>query len=243
MGKALRDGYRDRAFLMTKIEARSRRIAAGQIDECLRRLRVDTIDLLQFHEIIRQEDPDWIFGPDGAIEAVIAARQAGKIRYVGFTGHKDPVHHLKMLRVAAEHDFRFDAVQMPLNVLDHHYEGHSFERQVVPVLVEQGIGVLGMKPLAGGRIPATGAVSAVEGLRYALSLPTSVVITGCDSLAVLEQALEVARTFQPLSQEEVESIVNRTASLGARGEYEPFKTTQNHDGTTQHPEWMWERTA
>jgi aryl-alcohol dehydrogenase-like predicted oxidoreductase len=189
------------------------------------------------------EDPDWIFGPDGAIEAVVAARQAGKVRYVGFTGHKDPAIHLKMLHVAAEHGFAFDAVQMPLSLFDHHYEGHSFERQVLPTLVERGIGVLGMKPLAGGRIPATGVVGAVEALHYAMSLPTSVVITGCDSLSVLDQALEAARTFQPLSQEETASILARTAGLSAGGELEPFKTTQNHDSTTRHPEWMWGKTA
>jgi len=243
MGKALRDGYRDKAFLMTKIDARSKRVAAGQIDECLRRLQVKTIDLLQIHEIIRLEDPGWVFAPDGAIEALVEARQAGKIRFIGFTGHKDPTCHLKMLKVAAEQGFRFDAVQMPLNVLDHHYQEHSFEKQVLPVLVEQGIGVLGMKPLSSGRVPTSGTATATECLHYAMSLPTSVVITGCESLATLDQALAAVRSYQPPSQEETATLLARTAELGAAGDLEPFKTTTAHDSTTHHPDWMWEKVA
>ena len=243
MGRALKDGYRAKAFLMTKIDARSRSVAEEQIDECLRRLDVETIDLLQIHEVLRMEDPDWVFAPNGAMEAVLAAKRAGKIRYVGFTGHKDPAVHLNMLRVAAANGFAFDAVQMPLSIFDWNYAGHSFEKDVLPSLVEQGIGVLAMKTLAGGRIPNSGAATAPECLRYAMNLPTSVVITGCDSLAVLQQAIDTARAFQPLSAEDVAALRAKGATLGADGALEPFKTTLMHDGTTKNPEWMWGKPA
>src|SRR5439155_24990873 len=160
MGKALRDGYRGKVFLMTKIDGRTRQLAAKQIDESLQRLQTDRIDLMQHHEVIRMEDPDRIFAPNGAMEAVLDAKKAGKIRYIGFTGHKDPVVHLRTLEIAAQHHFRFDAVQMPLNVMDAHFR--SFAKKVVPVLVKEGIGVLGMKPLASGAILQTKAVTASE---------------------------------------------------------------------------------
>ena len=243
MGKALRDGYRAKAFLMSKIDARTRKVALGQIDESLRRLQTDVIDLVQIHEVVRMEDPDWCFAPDGAIEGLVEARRLGKIRYIGFTGHKDPAMHLKMLATARAAGFAFDTVQMPLSVLDHHYENHSFERQVLPVLVAENVGVLGMKPLAQGRIPESGAVSAVDCLRYALSLPTSVVITGCDSLERLEQAIQTAVSFQPLTPAETADILARTRDLGKLGDSEPWKTTTNHDGTSRNPDWMWERVA
>src|ERR1035438_491420 len=145
MGKALRDGYRDKVFLMTKIDGRSKTGAAAQIEESLRRLQTDHVDLLQFHEIIRMDDPDRIFAPGGAMEAVLEAKKAGKIRYIGFTGHKSPSIHLKMLATADSHQFRFDTVQMPLNVMDAHYD--SFEKNVLPVLVRHDVGVLGMKSM------------------------------------------------------------------------------------------------
>ena len=236
MGKALRDGYRDKAFLMTKIDGRSKKEAAKQLEESLRRLQVDHIDLVQHHEVIRYEDPHRIFAEEGANAALVEARAAGKLRYIGFTGHKDPHIHLHMLDVAAEHGFRFDAVQMPLNVMDAHYR--SFERQVLPRLVEEGIGVLGMKSMAAGAILETNAVTAVECLHYALSLPTSVVITGIDSLQVLDQAFAAIRTFRELGGEEVEALLSRTAPLAAAGEFEPFKTTSLFDGTAQNPEWL-----
>src|SRR2546422_728210 len=176
MGKALRDGYRDKVFLMTKIDGRNRETAAQQIDESLRRLQTDRIDLMQFHEVIRMTDPERVFGTDGALEAVVAAQRAGKIRYVGFTGHKSPAIHLRMLDTARANGFTFDAVQMPLNVMDAHYD--SFEKQVMPVLVAQDIGVLGMKPLGDPFVLVSGTVTAVECLHYAMNLPTSVVITG-----------------------------------------------------------------
>jgi uncharacterized protein len=236
MGKALRDGYRRRAFLMTKIDGRNKATAARQIDESLRRLETDHLDLLQFHEIIRMEDPDRVFAAGGAMEAVLAAKQAGKIRYIGFTGHKSPDVHLKMLDTAAAHTFRFDTVQMPLNVMDAHY--NSFERSVLPVLVKHEIGVLGMKPMADHVVLESGIVTAVECLHYAMSLPVSVVITGCDSMPVLDQALEAARTFRPPAPAEIEALLAKTAPAARSGAYEPYKTTHRHDGTSQNPEWL-----
>ncbi|MGP8284284.1 MAG: aldo/keto reductase, partial [Desulfomonilaceae bacterium] len=195
MGKALRDGYRKKAFVMTKVDGRDKRTAAQQIDESLQRLQTDTIDLMQFHEVIRMEDPDRIFAPGGGIEAMLEARQAGKIRYIGFTGHKSPAFHLKMLQTAFSHNFIFDTVQMPLNVMDAHYD--SFEKKVLPILLSKNIGVLGMKSLGDPFILESKTVNPVECLHYAMSLPTSVVITGCDSLPILEQALSAARNFRP----------------------------------------------
>ncbi len=236
MGKALKDGYRKKVFLMTKIDGQVKDIAARQIEGSLRRLQVETIDLVQFHEVIRMGDPDRIFGTNGAIEAALAAKKAGKLRYIGFTGHKDPDIHLKMLNTGFKRGFTFDAVQMPLNVMDAHYR--SFAKSVVPVLVEHGIGVLGMKPLGSGDILKSKTVTPVECLHYAMNLPTSVVITGCDSLKILNQALAAARTFRPMSETEVASLSARTARAGAEGKYELFKTTTNFDGTVANPQWL-----
>lgn len=236
MGRALGDGYRQRAFLMTKIDGQTRKAAAEQIEESLRRLRVDTIDLVQFHEIIRMEDPGRILGPGGGMEAALEARAAGKLRYIGFTGHKDPEMHLNMLSTAFAHGFVFDAVQMPLNVMDAHYR--SFEKRVLPVLVEHGIGVLAMKTMASHRIVETGLVTEMECLHYAMNLPSSVVITGCESMRDLDQALEAARTFRLMGAQEVSAILARTAQAAADGLYEDFKTTGVRDGTNQHPEWL-----
>ncbi len=176
MGKALRDGYRDRVFLMTKIDARTKKTAQQQLDESLQRLQTDHLDLLQIHEVGNEDDPDRVFAADGAIEALLEAKKAGKTRFLGFTGHKNPDMHLKMLDAAAAHHFRFDTVQMPLNVMDPHFE--SFEKRVLPYLLKQNIGVLGMKSLGFGRILDSKTVTAVECLHYAMNLPTSVVITG-----------------------------------------------------------------
>jgi aryl-alcohol dehydrogenase-like predicted oxidoreductase len=183
MGKALRDGYRQRAFLMTKIDGRDKNTATRQIEESLRRLETSHIDLLQFHEVIRMDDPDRIFAAGGAMEAALEARKGGKIRYIGFTGHKSPAIHLKMLATAASHQFRFDTVQMPLNVMDAHYD--SFEKNVLPALIKDDIGVLGMKPMGDHIILESKTVSPVECLHYAMNLPTSVLITGCDSMRIL----------------------------------------------------------
>jgi aryl-alcohol dehydrogenase-like predicted oxidoreductase len=236
MGKALRAGYREKVFLMTKIDGRDRNTAARQIDQSLKRLQTDRIDLIQFHEIIRMSDPERIFAPGGGMEAALAGRQAGKVRYIGFTGHKSPEIHLQMLKTAAQHHFDFDAVQMPLNAMDAHYD--SFGKLVLPVLVKNRIGVLAMKTMGGGVILRSGAVTPVQCLHYAMNLPTSVVITGCDSIDVLNQALGAARSFRPMSSEQVAAILAATAKYAANGRYELYKTTERFDGTTQHPEWM-----
>ncbi len=236
MGKALRDGYRQKAFLMTKFDGRTAKAAAAQIDESLKRLQTDHIDLIQYHENIRLEDPDRFFAKGGALEAVQAAKQAGKVRYIGFTGHKDPLVHERMLEVAKQHDFHFDTCQMPLNLMDYHFR--SFANNVVPKLVEQGIGVLGMKPMGGGIILKSKTVTPVECLHYALNLPTSVVITGCDSMEILNQALDAARTFKPLTETELVTLVGKTHDAAQHGQYELFKTTQIFDGTAQHPQWL-----
>jgi predicted aldo/keto reductase-like oxidoreductase len=238
MGRALRDGYRDKAFLMTKIDGRSKREATRQLDESLRRLQTDRIDLVQHHEVIRFDDPHRIFHPDGANAALLEARKAGKVRFIGFTGHKDPRIHLHMLEVAKENAFSFDTVQMPLNVMDAHYR--SFERLVLPELVKQNIGVLGMKSMANGIILKSGTVGPVECLHYALSLPTSVVITGCDSMELVDQALDALRTFRPLSVPQREALLARTRAAAARGEFEPFKTSSIFDSTATHPDWLGE---
>jgi aryl-alcohol dehydrogenase-like predicted oxidoreductase len=238
MGKALRDGYRERAFLMTKIDGRTKQDAAKQLDESLERMQTDHIDLVQHHAILRYEDPHRIFDEKGANAALLEARDAGKISYIGFTGHKDPRIHLYMLEVAREYGFTFDTVQMPLNVMDAHYR--SFEKLVLPELVKHDIGVLAMKTMANGLILESNTVSAIECLQYAMNLPSSVVITGCERMENLEQALTAARTFQPMTEEQVQKILGKTAQAAARGEYELFKTTSVYDGTATHPEWLGE---
>jgi aryl-alcohol dehydrogenase-like predicted oxidoreductase len=238
MGKALRDGYRQKVFLMTKIDGRSYAGAMRQLDQSLKRLQTDCIDLVQHHEILRYDDPHRIFDEEGANRALVDARRAGKIRYIGFTGHKDPHIHLYMLAVAQEHGFVFDTVQMPLNVMDAHYR--SFGTLVLPELTKQRTGVLGMKPMANGIILTSNTVSPIECLHYALNLPTSVVITGVDSMEILDQACEAARTFRPLSELELTALLSKTARAAARGEFEPFKTSSIFDGTAQNPAWLGE---
>ena len=232
MGEALRDGYRQKIFLMTKIDAHYAEVAAEQIDQCLTRLQTDCIDLVQIHEVIRHDDPEKVFAPGGTMEALLAARQAGKIRYIGFTGHKDPDIHLKMVNMG----FDWDTVQMPLNCVDTHHR--SFERVVLPTLVERNIGVLGMKPLAAGDAVKSGTATAEECLRYAMSLPTSVVITGCDSIEILEQALRVWRDFKPMSAEEMDALRARTAERAQGGVLEGYKTSGRFDGTVNNPHWL-----
>ena len=239
MGRALRDGYRKRAFLMTKIDGRTRKAAGDQIDQSLRALGVDMIDLMQIHEVIRRSDADRSFAAGGAMEALMAAKQAGKIRFIGFTGHKSPDIHLNMITAAG--GFTFDAVQMPLNVMDAHFD--SFERRVLPVLVAKKIGVLGMKPLGSGlflrsRPFADGAVTAADGLRYAMSLPTSTVITGCDTLGILMQAIDTAYRFKPMPAAERSKLLARTAPVAEKGTHERYKTSQDFDGTSHNPHWL-----
>jgi predicted aldo/keto reductase-like oxidoreductase len=236
MGKALQDGYRSKAFVMTKIDGRDKKTAAAQINESLSRLKTDRLDLLQLHEVIHENDPERTFTEGGAIEAMVEAQKAGKARFLGFTGHKSPAMHLKMLERAKKHGFRFDAVQLPLNVMDAHFD--SFEKQVLPVLVREEIGVLGMKPLGGKFILESKLATAPECLRYSLSLPVSVVITGIDTQERLDQALKAARDFKPLSEKEVETLLARTAKAAKEGAFEKYKVSQHFDGTVHHPEWL-----
>jgi uncharacterized protein len=236
MGKALRDGYRQKAFLMTKIDGRNKATATSQINESLKRLQTDRIDLLQFHEVIRDNDPDRIFAAGGALEAVLEAKKAGKIRYIGFTGHKSPDIHLKMLATASAHQFTFDSVQMPLNVMDHHFD--SFEAKVLPILQKQNIGVLAMKPMGDPFILQSKTVTPLDCLHYSMNLPTSVVITGCDSLKILQQALDAARSFRPMDKQEVAALLAKTAKAAQAGEFEKYKTSHHFDGTYQNPQWL-----
>lgn len=236
MGKALRDGYRAKAFLMTKIDGHTKAAATKQLEQSLRRLQTDHVDLLQFHEVIRDSDPDQIFAPGAGMEAVLEAKKLGKVRYIGFTGHKSPEIHAKMLEVAFAHNFTFDTVQMPLNVMDAHYD--SFEKKVLPILVKHNIGVLGMKPMGDQIILNSKTATAVECLHYAMNLPTSVVITGCDSMAILQQALDAARSFKPMSKEQVAALLQKTASAAAKGEFELYKTSHTFDGTYHNPQWL-----
>jgi aryl-alcohol dehydrogenase-like predicted oxidoreductase len=236
MGKALRDGYRQKVFLMSKIDGRDKKTAAAQIDESLKRLQTDHIDLMQMHEVIRMDDPERVFAPGGGMEALAEAKKAGKIRYIGFTGHKGPDIHLHMLQVADQHKFQLDAVLMPVNVMDAHFE--SFVGKVMPVLVQKKIGIQTMKPMGGGIILQSKTVTAPECLRFAMSQPTDVVITGCDSLEIVQQALNTVRNFKPMNKEEIASLLARTSSAASEGKFELYKTSTNFDGTTHNPQWM-----
>jgi predicted aldo/keto reductase-like oxidoreductase len=236
MGNALTDGYRQKCFLMTKVDGRTKEEAAKQIDESLKRLKTDHVDLMQFHEVIRFDDPDRFFAPGGALEAFQAAKKAGKMRFLGFTGHKDPHIHLYMLEQADSHGFRFDTIQMPINVMDAHFR--SFSRLVVPEVAKRRMGLLGMKSMGSAVILGSKAVTPVECLQYALSLPTSVVITGIDSQKILDQAFEVARTFRPLNETQINALLQKTAEAAKNGEWELFKTTSHFDSTAKHPEWL-----
>jgi aryl-alcohol dehydrogenase-like predicted oxidoreductase len=196
-----------------------------QLEESLRRLQTDHLDLWQIHEVVYYNDPDLIFAPNGEAEALLAAKQQGKVRFIGFTGHKNPAIHLKML----SHDFPFDTVQMPLNALDATFK--SFEQQVLPEAHKLGIAVLGMKSLGGsGEIVTHGALTAQDGLRYAMSLPVATTISGMDSLGVLEQNLQVARGFTPLTAEAMQKLRESARAFAADGRYELFKTTPKYDG-------------
>jgi uncharacterized protein len=236
MGQALRNGYRQKTFLMTKMDGRTAAEYNKQLEQSLGRLQTDMIDLVQFHEVIRMEDPDRIFASSGAIEAAMAARQAGKIRYIGFTGHKDPAVHLRMLEIAEKHGFHFDTVQMPINVMDAHFR--SFTHQVMPVAIKQGIGVLAMKTFGDHVILTSNTVQPIEALHYGLTQPVSTVITGIDSMTILDQALEAARTFKPLTHAEVKSLLDRTQVAASDGKFELFKTTSHFDGTAANPKWL-----
>ncbi len=240
MGRALQDGYRAKAFLMTKFDGRTKEEAAKQMDESLKRLQTDHVDLMQFHENIRFDDPDRFFALGGAVEALVAAQKAGKTRYIGFTGHKDPQVHLYMLELARKHNFHFDTIQMPLNVMDAHYR--SFSKLVVPEAQKMGIAILGMKSMGSGVILKSHTATPIECLQFALNLPTSVVITGIDSQQILDQAFQVAASFKALSQQELSAILNKTQQAASNGEYELFKTSAHFDSTAKHPEWLGQET-
>ena len=237
VGKALsQGGYRQKAFVMTKIDGRTRETAAAQIDTSLKRLQVDHIDLLQHHEVLRYDDPDRIFSEGGAMEAVVAAKQAGKIRFIGFTGHKDPHIHLYMLEVAGQHSFRFDAVQMPINIMDAHFR--SFAQLVVPRALEQNIGILGMKCFGSGVILKGGVVEPLDCLRYSLNVPVSVQITGINTPELLEQAFTAVKSFRPIDEAGIARLISKSEGAARRGEFELFKTTSHFDTTARHPDWL-----
>jgi diketogulonate reductase-like aldo/keto reductase len=237
MGQALNvSGYRERVFLMTKIDGRTNAAAQAQIDQSLSRLLTDRIDLVQIHENIRPNDADRVFAPGGAIEALVAAKKAGKIRFIGFTGHKSPAYHLHMIDVATQNGFTFDTVQMPLNVMDAHF--NSFEKAVIPAAKKLDMGIIGMKTFGDHHILDTGAVDPISMLHYGMNLPISVVVTGIDTPAVLAQAVSAARSFQPLSDAQVAAILAKTARLAADGSTEFYKTTHVFDGTVQNPQWL-----
>src|ERR1700723_430508 len=226
LGRALK-GKRDRAVVMTKVctHGRDKNVAMRQLEESLIRLRTDHLDVWQIHEVIYENDPDLIFAPNGAAEALQIAKQQGKARFVGFTGHKDPSIHLRML----SHDFPFDTVQMPLNCLDATFR--SFETQVMPEANRRGIAVLGMKSMGGsGEIVSHGAATPSDALRYAMSLPVATTISGMDSLGVLEQNLGIAKGFQQMKPEEMQALRERVRVFAADGRYELFKTTKKYDG-------------
>ncbi len=240
VGAALdQGGYRDKVLLMSKMDGRSKQEAARQIETSLKRMRTDRIDLVQHHEILRYDDPDRIFAEGGAMEAFVEAKQAGKLRYIGFTGHKDPRIHLQMLAVAAERGFHFDAVQMPLNVMDAHFR--SFAHLVLPYLVEHGIAVLGMKTFADSVLLKSKApIEPLEYLHYSLNLPTSVVITGVQNQRDLDQAFKATRTFQPMNKAVVAELLARSRPHALEGKYELFKTSATFDGTAKNSQWLGE---
>ncbi len=240
MGTALsQGGYRDKVFLMTKVDGRNKDIAETQLDQSLQRLKTDHLDLWMFHEVLRYDDPDRIFAPGGALETAVAAKQAGKIRHIGFTGHKDPRIHIYMMEVARAHGFQFDVVLMPSNVMDAHFR--SFGRLAMPVALSERIGVITMKPFGGSNgviLKSGAAIQPIDCLHYALNRPTSVVITGIDNDHVLDQAIEAARTFRPMDAAAEARITDATASAAADGRYELFKTTAHFDGTAHNPAWL-----
>lgn len=227
MGLGLQ-GRRDKVFLMTKVctHGRDKTVAMQQLHESLQRLRTDHLDLWQIHEVIYDNDPDLIFAKNGVVEALDAARQQGKVRFVGFTGHKSPAIHLRMLA----HGYPFDTVQLPLNCFDASFR--SFEQQVLPELQRRGIAALGMKSLGGDGQPVQyGVVRAAEALNYAMSLPVATTICGIDSLDVLRQNVAIARSFSPTQPGAMQQLRERCRLFSGDGHFELFKTTKRYDGT------------
>ncbi|MEW5849319.1 MAG: aldo/keto reductase [Myxococcota bacterium] len=226
MGRGLK-GRREKVFLMTKVctHGRNADVAMQQLEDSLRRLGTDHLDLWQVHEVIRHDDPDLHYAEGGVLEALDRARQQGKVRFVGFTGHKHPDIHREMLR----RGYAFDTVQMPLNVFDGTFR--SFEKHVLPEVNRRGMGAIGMKSLGGAGDPVRrGLVTPQEAIRYVLSLPIAALVSGIDSLQVLRQNLEIARTFRPMSPQEMQALRDRVAREARSGELELFKTTRTYDG-------------
>jgi len=236
MGNALRDGYRDKVFLMTKVDGRTRSTVDWQLDESLKRLQTDHVDLLQIHEVIRDNDPDRVFGKDGAIEALLAAKKSGKIRFFGFTGHKTPAMLLKMIRLADQYGVTFDTVQMPLNVMDAHYD--SFQHNVLPVALEKNMGVIAMKSFGDNFILQSKTVTPLQALHYTMNLPISTLVVGCEWMVFLQQALNAVSTFRPLTENEVTGILARTAQAAIGGQFEYYKTRDTFDGTARNLKWL-----
>jgi len=238
MGAALaQGGYRDKVFLMSKMDGRTKEEAIKQIDQSLLRLRTDRIDLVQHHEILRYDDPDRVFAEGGAMEGFLEAKKAGKLRYIGFTGHKDPRIHLQMLEVAAERGFHFDSVQMPVNVMDAHFR--SFSHLVLPYLVQNGIAPLAMKTFGDGVIlKADAPIKPIEYLHFSLNLPVSVVITGIQNQRDLDQAFEAVKTFKPMDKATVAELLSRSKPYALEGKYELFKTSATFDGTAKNAAWL-----
>ncbi len=236
MGKALAGGYREKAFLMTKLDGRTGPAARQQLDESLKRLRTDHIDLVQIHEVIRPGDGEQAFQAGYVVDVLREAREQGKIKHIGFTGHKSPQMHLNMIEAADKHGFVFDTVQMPVNALDDHYD--SFGQKVLPVARQHGMAVLGMKSFSNGLILKTNTVTAVEALHYAMSTPVTVTITGCDSMAIFEQALGVVRNFKPMDDAQKIAVLRKTATVGSDGKFEAYKSQHIYDGTINNPQWL-----
>ncbi|SFM22301.1 aldo/keto reductase [Methylobacterium pseudosasicola] len=240
MGAALaQGGYRDKVFLMSKMDGRTKEEALKQIDQSLLRLRTDRIDLVQHHEILRYDDPDRVFAEGGAMEGFLEAKKQGKLRYIGFTGHKDPRIHLQMLAVAQERGFQFDSCQMPLNVMDAHFR--SFGHLVLPHLVAEGIAPLAMKTFGDGVIlKADAPIKPIEYLHFSLNLPVSVVITGIQNQRDLDQAFEAVKTFKPMDKATVAELLSRSRPYALEGKYELFKTSATFDGTAKNAAWLGE---
>ena len=236
MGIALKDGYRQKAFLMTKLDGRTVQSAQQQLEESLKRLQTDHIDLIQIHEVIRMDDPERIFAKSGSLEYLEKAKKEGKVRFIGFTGHKSPEIHLHMIETATKNNYTFDTVQMPLNAMDAHFD--SFGTKIIPVAKKLNMGILGMKPMGDGVILKSNTVTPVECLRYAMNLPVSVVITGCDSMQILQQALDTAKNFRGLNSAEVGAILKKTETVAQNGQFELYKTSHNFDGTYRNPQWL-----
>jgi diketogulonate reductase-like aldo/keto reductase len=236
LGNALQGGKRDLVFLMTKIDGRTGKAASDQLDQSLSRLKTDHLDLLQFHEIIRPNDPETVFAPGHALDVALRAREAGKIRYIGFTGHKSPAIHAHMFEVADQQHFHFDSVQMPLNVMDAHFD--SFEQRVLPIALAHETAVFGMKTFGDAFILASGVLPPLDMLHYSMSLPTTLQVLGIDTMAILQQSLEAVRTYQPLTPERRDAILGKSAQVASNGSTERYKVSHHFDGTIQNPQWL-----